>query len=306
VTGAGGFVGSWIVKYLVDRGKEAIGLLHDSDPKCPLRLQGLQDSIVIVQGDICDKELLSRVIAEFDINLIIHAAAQAMVKVGSVIPYETYRVNVLGTAAVLEVARAFKDRISLFHYVSTDKVYGSTSNTTPFREDTPFVPLDPYSASKAAADQMCQIYIKQIPILITRNCNIYGPFDIHHRVVPNTIRSCMRGEKPVHYPKSNDKKQYMHVEDAVLAWMRLIDERKTGAYNVAYGELVGQEIVPMVASMFNIDAIPDYSQDKTSGTTQFISTERYVRDLGPIHARSLKEGLAQTVQWWKANQHLVT
>lgn len=225
VTGGSGFIGSHLCNVLKQK-HQVVVLLRDY---LPTRwIDEALTGCVLVHGDIRNLGLLKRVITDYSVQWVFHLASQAVVKQAVVNPMETFDTNVMGTVNVLEACRQLN--VEKAHVQSTDKVYGDTLNAT---EESPLKATEPYSASKVAVDVMAQAYMETygMQVVIPRSCNVYG-LDYTSRIVPNTVRACLRGENPVIYAGEKETaRQYIYVDDEVESLIFLMEEY-TGVVNI--------------------------------------------------------------------------
>lgn len=245
VTGAGGFIGSHLVNVLKSYSDyEVVVLLRDYVPKRWVNeaLQGC----VLVHGDIRSLPLLKRVITDYGVEWVFHLASQAIVKQAALNPLETFDSNIIGTVNVLEACRQLDVKKVLIQ--STDKVYGNVLDAT---EETPLRATEPYSASKVAADVIAQSYMKTygMGMVIPRSCNVYG-LDYSSRIIPNTVRSCLRGEPPIIYEgEKGTARQYIYVDEEVETLIFLM-ERFDGVVNIPGDYKTQEEVVLEVLKHF--------------------------------------------------------
>jgi len=238
ITGATGFIGSHLVKEYVKLGKKVVAMVHDT-PVWTKWLTEALDGAIIVQGDVRDYHFLMRVINQYSVDTVIHLAAQSIVKKAYNDPVNTYDINVMGTVKVLEACRQLDVEKVLVQ--STDKVYGEQEWAATFSY---LFPTEPYGTSKICADVIAQSYIKtyDMNILIPRCCNVYG-LDFNNRIIPNTIRACLRGQSPVIYKNSKAKRQFIYIDDVVNTIIFLLEINHTGVTNIATPEVFTQEEV---------------------------------------------------------------
>jgi len=250
VTGASGFIGSHLCAAL-KKDHVVVALVRDLLP-----LKWTTDALsgcILVRGDIRDLPLLKRVLSQYGVDWVFHLASQAIVRVATSNPFETFETNILGTVNVLEACRQLNVLKLLIQ--STDKVYGNTLDAT---ELSPLKAEDPYGASKIAMDVIAQSYMKTygMSIVIPRSCNVFG-LDYASRIIPNTVRSCLRGEPPVIYEGERDSaRQYIYVDDEVetlIHLMKVLD----GVVNIPGHFKTQEEVVQEVLKHFP-DLWPQY------------------------------------------------
>jgi CDP-glucose 4,6-dehydratase len=302
ITGISGFSGSWLAKKLLEYGYMIVGLVHDIDPRSPLKLAGLEGP-AYVQGDVLNYDQLKRIVGDWQIERIHHLAAITIVKVGQEIPRETILTNVIGTTNILEVARHHNCQV---HFTSTDKVYGESNEA--LDESAAVYGKGPYEASKASADLIAMAYARVygLPIVVTRSSNLYGPYDTNRRIIPNVIRQCLSGNQPSVYMGSQTTREYTYVEDAVRAYIFLMErlsQTSGKAFNVGSGEVATEyEIVREIAKHFEISPVesrpPEYMKHEL--TVQKINSDK-LRALGWKPETCLRDGIKATVDWWKQN-----
>ena len=228
VTGGSGLLGSWLVRRLVDLGADVVCLLRDWVPQSELVRSGLLDRVRIVRGDVRDQPLLERVLGEYECSAVLHLAAQTIVGVANRNPLATFETNVGGTWALLEACRRSPTVRSVV-VASSDKAYGDNGSLA-YDERTPLAGRHPYDASKACADLIAQSYAATfgLPVTVTRCGNIYGGGDLNwNRLIPGTIRSVLRRERPVIRSDGTLVRDYFYVEDGVEAYL-LLAERLGG------------------------------------------------------------------------------
>src|SRR5258708_5923742 len=198
VTGATGLVGGWLVKRLLAAQANIVCLIRDRVPYAELVRSGDVGRVTVVRGDLTDQALAERTLGEYEIDTVIHLAAQTIVGIANRNPISTFETNIQGTWALLEAARR-SPTVQHIVVASSDKAYGDQEKL-PYDENTPLEGRHPYDASKSCADLIAQAYAKsfQLPVAITRCGNFYGGGDLNwSRIVPGTIRSLLRVERPV-------------------------------------------------------------------------------------------------------------
>ncbi|MDD5794123.1 MAG: dTDP-glucose 4,6-dehydratase, partial [Clostridiales bacterium] len=230
VTGGAGFIGSNFVLYMLKKYKD-IKIINLDKLTYAGNLENLKsiendDRHVFVQGDICDKELVSSLFKKYDINYVVHFAAESHVDRSIKEPEIFAKTNVLGTVNMLNCAKeawenedgTFKEGVK-FHHVSTDEVYGSLGKEGFFRETTPLDPHSPYSSSKAGSDLMVKAYgdTFKMPVNITRCSNNYGPFQFPEKLIPLLINNCLQLKELPIYGDGLNIRDWLYVEDHAKA-----------------------------------------------------------------------------------------
>ena len=198
VTGATGLVGGWLVRRLLERGADVVCLVRDWVPQSLLIGEALVTRVKLVRGDVRDQALLERVLGEYEVDTVIHLAAQTIVGIANRNPVSTFETNIGGTWSLLEACRR-SPLVKQIVLASSDKAYGSHERL-PYEETAPLEGRHPYDVSKSAADLVAQSYAVTygMPIAITRCGNFYGGGDLNwNRIVPGTTRSVIQGERPI-------------------------------------------------------------------------------------------------------------
>ena len=218
VTGASGHVGGWLVKRLLALQADVICLVRDWTPQCQLVSEGFIQQVKVVQGELSNIDLLRRTLGEYEINTVIHLAAQSIVGTANRDPISTFESNIRGTWCLLEACR-LSPSVKQVVVASTDKVYGE-SEQLPYVEDMPLLAVYPHDVSKACAEMIASSYARTygLNLAITRLPNIYGGADLNWtRIIPGTIRSIIRNEQPVINSNGKFIRDYLYVEDAAAA-----------------------------------------------------------------------------------------
>jgi nucleoside-diphosphate-sugar epimerase len=236
VTGASGFIGSHLVKAIAMK-HHVVGLTRDLCTNPFVRDAHCNTTMVF--GDASDPKLIGRILVDYEIDVVVHLAAQAIVKHAKDMPALTIENNIMAGLTVLECARLAKTGKVIIQ--STDKVYG---NGLGMDMDERLVATEAYGTSKACVDLIAQTYanIYDMNITITRPCNVYG-YDWNNRIIPNTIRACMAGKRPVIFKNDQSMRQYVHINDLVDVFTALVVENYPGVVNIGGDEILGQEKV---------------------------------------------------------------
>jgi len=198
VTGAGGFVGSWLAASLVHGGARVVTILRDSPGEALLQKQGIASDVVILQGSVTDYRLVERALNEYEVDTCFHLAAQAIVSAANRSPISTFEANIQGTWTVLEACRA-TPTVQRVVVASSDKAYGDQPDL-PYTEQTALNGRYPYDASKVCTDVPARSYAASydLPVAVSRCANIYGGADLNwSRLIRGTVRSVLLGEEPI-------------------------------------------------------------------------------------------------------------
>lgn len=308
VTGATGLLGSWLVPRLLEAGADVVCLIRDWVPQSELIRQGALERVKTVRGDLCDRELLERTLGEYEIDTVFHLAAQTIVGIANRNPISTFTTNIEGTWNLLEACRR-SPRIGAIVVASSDKAYGDQEKL-PYNESMPLQGRHPYDVSKSCADLITQSYAITygLPVAITRCGNFYGGGDLNwNRVVPGTIRSVLRGERPTVRSDGQYVRDYLYIEDAAAAYIalgeRLGQNRALAgeAFNFSNESQVSVlEIVRTVLDVMNSDLEPDVRNEPLNEIRhQYLSAEHARTVLGWKPMFTLREGLERTVEWYR-------
>ena len=310
MTGASGLVGSCLVRLLLERGASVVALVRDWVPRSELVLSGSLERTVVVRGDVTDQALLERALGEHEVEVVFHLAAQTIVGIASRNPVSTFESNVRGTWSLLEACRR-SPRVAATVVASSDKAYGEQA-VLPYREETPLQGVYPYDASKACSDLIAQSYARSfgLPVAITRCGNFFGPGDRNwNRIVPGTVRSLFAGERPVVRSDGTLVRDYFYVEDGAEAYLTLAlallaDRSLAGsAWNFSLEEPIA--VLALVERLRRLVGRLDLEPIVEGRATneiprQYLSSEKARRLLGWRPRFTLDEGLARTVEGYRA------
>jgi CDP-glucose 4,6-dehydratase len=261
-----------------------------------------------VSGDVSDGVLLERVLGEYEIASVIHLAAQTIVTIANRNPVSTFATNVGGTWTLLEACRR-SPTVKQVVVASSDKAYGEHAEL-PYTEDTPLVGRHPYDASKSCADLIAQSYAATfgLPVVISRCGNFYGGGDLNwNRIVPGTIRSVLRGERPIIRSDGAYVRDYLHADDGAAAYLLLVEsladnpERSGRAYNFSNETPVSVlELVRRILEVMGSDLEPEIRNEVSHEIRrQHLRAERARAELGWKPLLTLDEGLRRTVEWYR-------
>lgn len=308
VTGATGLVGSWLVKRLIEAGAEVVALVRDWVPQSELVRSGLIENVRVVRGDIRDLALLERTLAEYEINTVINLAAQAIVAIANRNPISTFEANIQGTWNLLEACRR-NPTVKQVVTASSDKAYGEQP-ILPYDETTPLSGQYPYDVSKACADMIAHSYAVSfgLNVGITRCGNFFGGGDLHwNRIVPGTIRSVLRGERPVIRSDGKFIRDYFYVEDGVEAYLLLAQRLaqnpalKGQAFNFSYQtQVTVLALIQRILNLMNCDFKPEIRNEASNEIrAQFLSSQKAQQVLGWQPLFDLDAGLSRTIDWYR-------
>lgn len=309
VTGGTGLVGSWLVRGLIEAGADVVCLVRDWVPGSEIVRSKILDQVKVVRGDVCDRDILERTLGEYEINTVFHLAAQTIVGIANRNPISTFESNIGGTWNVLEAARR-SPLVKAIVVASSDKAYGDQEKL-PYSEETALEGRHPYDVSKSCADLITQAYGKtyQLPVAITRCGNFYGGGDLNwNRIVPGTIRSVLRGERPVIRSDGQFVRDYFYVEDGAACYMLLAEKLLQASHGVcgrAFNfsneiQVTVTELVTLVLEKMNSSLIPDILNEASNEIRhQYLSAERARQQLGWKPLFTLDEGLTRTISWYR-------
>ena len=308
VTGGTGLVGSWLVQRLLAAGADVVCLVRDWVPQSELVRTGALERVKVVRGDIRDRDVLERVLGEFEIDTVMHLAAQTIVTIANRNPISTFESNIAGTWNVLEACRR-SPRVKQIVLASSDKAYGDQLEL-PYDENTPLQGQHPYDVSKSCADLIARTYAVSydLPVAITRCGNFYGGGDLNwNRIIPGTIRSVLRGQNPVIRSDGQFVRDYFYVEDGAAAYMLLAEklamqpELKGEAFNFSNEiQVTVIEIVEKILKLMNSSLRPEIRNEASNEIRhQYLSAEKAKNMLGWSPLFELDEALASTVEWYQ-------
>jgi CDP-glucose 4,6-dehydratase len=311
VTGAQGFIGSWLAERLLGDGARVVVPRRDFDPDSRFRLDGIDQRCEIVAADVLDYEALLSIIAEYRIKAVFHLAAQPIVAVANRSPLSTFESNVRGTYTVLEACRAagvVGEPIQRVVVASSDHAYGSHGEL-PYREDAALAASYPYDVSKACADTIARSYAAtyELPVAVTRIANCFGGGDRNFsRIVPDTVRSLIRGERPVIRSDGTPQRDYLYVEDAVEVYLTVaasLSRREMWgrAWNAGLGRPISVlELVRRLIAVSGRDVEPEVlgSAAPKEVDRQFPDSSAIREELGWRPRWELDDGLRRTFDWY--------
>jgi CDP-glucose 4,6-dehydratase len=314
VTGARGFIASWLCRGLLEDGHKVVSFDRESPGnsrpgrRSGLALLGIEDEVEEVRGDLRDADSVGDILARVHPGIVFHLAAQTIVGTAVESPAETFDVNVRGTWTVLEAARDHD--VSGVVFASSDKAYGA-HDELPYTEDFALQPTAPYEASKAAADLIARSYWESfgLPVAVTRFANVYGGGDINFsRLVPETVSAVLEGRRPVLRSDGSPQRDVLYVEDAAAAYKAiaaaLLDGRGAGMAFNAGGErpYTVLEIVETIARVAGTGIVPEIrGEGNPEGEIerQYVDSTRLREMTGWRPEFSLEDGLRRTIEWYR-------
>ncbi|AWM79620.1 dTDP-glucose 4,6-dehydratase [Gammaproteobacteria bacterium ESL0073] len=333
VTGGAGFIGSALVRYLVNETNHTVinvDKLTYAGNLESLKSIAKNERYHFEHVDICDKTALVQVFNAHQPNLVIHLAAESHVDRSITGPAAFIETNIVGTYTLLEVARHYWNTLAesakqafRFHHVSTDEVYGDLEGTTDlFTETTPYSPSSPYSASKASSDHLVRAWGRTygLPVLITNCSNNYGPYHFPEKLIPLMILNALEGKPLPIYGEGNQIRDWLYVEDHARALYKVLTEGKVGeTYNIgghnekrnidvvyALCDLL-EELAPTHPKGINqyVDLIT-YVKDRPGHDVRYaIDASKIAHDLGWKPQETFETGLRKTVEWYLSNTEWV-
>jgi CDP-glucose 4,6-dehydratase len=326
ITGINGFIGGSLAKKLIENGANVFGILRNNNQDTFLYYEKINKQVVLINGDILDTYFIARIIAEEQINNIFHLAAQVEVGVGLANPYLTFENNIKGTYSLLEAIRQNSQSIESVVIASTDKSYGSyPKDKMPYKEDYPLRPIYPYDVSKACADMIAQSYaseVYELPIVVTRFCNIFGPGQLNFSAVfPDSIRACLGYGEFVPRGNGQQIRDFIFIDDFVDLYLRigeklaLSPEKFRGeVYNAGTNAPISvRKVLETVYQLTNKEVEFDMVLEvmKTKETfgeidCQYMDYEKVNKHFGWSPSHTFHEGVVKTIDWFQGylkNKH---
>jgi len=325
VTGGAGFIGSNFIRYMLQN-DTSIRIINLDELTYAGSLDNLQDlpdtsRYTFRQGDICDRDLVNKLLREHVIDSIVHFAAESHVDRSITSPAAFVETNVMGTFVLLDAARQYwldENSYDLsdcrFHHISTDEVYGTLQKDDPaFTETTPYMPSSPYSASKAGADHLVRSYFHTygLPVITTNCSNNYGPYQHNEKFIPTVIRSCMELKPIPVYGDGTNIRDWLYVEDHCSGIDTVLRNGVPGdTYNIGgCNEWANIEIVRVICKLMD-DKYPHKSPHER--LISFVTDRpghdwRYAMNTGKIKSElkwqpkeTFASGIQKTLEWYLA------
>ena len=308
ITGATGLVGGRVVQRLREAGADVVCLVRDWVPQCELVRNRDIDKVKVVRGDVRDVGLVERVLGEFEIDTVLHLAAQTIVGIANRGPLSTFESNIQGTWVLLEACRR-SPGIKQVVVASSDKAYGDQEKL-PYSEDTPLQGKHPYDVSKSCADLIAQCYAHTygMNVAVTRCGNFYGGGDLNwNRIVPGTIRSVLRQQRPVIRSDGQFVRDYFYVEDGAAAYVLLAERIATDAslrgqaFNFSNEiQVTVLDLVNKILKQMGSNLQPDVRNEASNEIRhQYLSADKARRLLNWKPHFTLEQGLKETIAWYE-------
>lgn len=307
LTGATGLLGSWMASRLIALGADVVCLVRDWVPQSGLLSGALAERVKIVRGDINDQSCLERVLAEYEIDVVEHLAAQTIVGVALNAPAATFETNIGGTWRMLEACR----RVGTKHIVlaSSDKAYGEQLHL-PYDEDMPLDGRHPYDASKSCADIIAQTYARtyRLNVAVTRCGNFFGGGDLNwNRLFPGTIRAILRDRRPLIRSDGTFIRDYIYIEDAVEAYLHLTmalaqrHDLAGQAFNFSTESPISAlAAVELILAAMKSTLQPDIRNEaRAEIRNQYLSSKKARDVLGWKPIFPMEEALERTISWYR-------
>jgi len=308
VTGGAGFIGANFVHYTLRHRPEyemtVLDLLTYAGDETTL--EPVKDKITFVKGDICDRDLVDKLVAGIDI--VVHFAAESHNDNSLRDPWPFVQTNLVGTATILEAVRQHGKRL---HHISTDEVYGDLEIGSPekFTEATPYNPSSPYSSTKAGSDLLVKAWVRSFGVKATLSncCNNYGPYQHIEKFIPRQITNILSDIKPKLYGTGEQVRDWIHVDDHNAAVHTILDKGKVGELYLigANGEENNKTVIETILELMGKDKVAyDHVNDRPGHDQRYaIDNDKITRELGwrPQYT-NLKEGLKATIGWYTENK----
>jgi dTDP-glucose 4,6-dehydratase len=323
ITGGCGFIGSNFVRFMLGRDDftgriiNVDSLTYAGNPESLTDIgNDFSDRYVFVRADICDGLQMAEIFDSYGVDAVCHFAAESHVDRSIVDPDAFIQTNIVGTFNLLQLVRTHQDRLTLFHHVSTDEVFGSLGAEGYFTETTAYRPNSPYAASKAASDHLVRAYHKTygLPITISNCSNNYGPYQFPEKLIPLIILNALEGKSLPLYGDGKNVRDWLYVTDHCDAiWKIMRDGRRGATYNIGGNtEKPNIEVVETIC-----DILDETSADKDIGSRRDLITfvtdrpghdRRYAIDFAKLKeefdwtpAESFETGIRKTIAWYLDN-----
>ncbi|EPA0958201.1 dTDP-glucose 4,6-dehydratase [Vibrio parahaemolyticus] len=334
VTGGAGFIGSAVVRHIIENTLDSVinvDCLTYAGNLQSLSLVESNERYMFEQVNICDREELDRVFAQYQPDAVMHLAAESHVDRSITGPASFIETNIVGTYTLLEATRDYWNKLDditkqdfRFHHISTDEVYGdlvhpdevSEGTELPmFLETTPYMPSSPYSASKASSDHLVRAWLRTygLPTIVTNCSNNYGPYHFPEKLIPLVILNALEGKPLPVYGKGDQIRDWLFVEDHARALYKVVTEGEVGeTYNIGgHNEKKNLDVVEAICSILD-ELVPKdrpyseqitYVKDRPGHDRRYaIDSSKMKKELGWSPIETFESGLRKTIQWYLANQ----
>jgi len=305
ITGGRGFFGSYLAERFYSLGSNLI-VIPTTGIKSVSTFDCLDVKADVIQGDIRDYEFLRFLFCEYEPDIVIHLAALSEVRKCQKDAKLALDINLHGTVSLLEVARLYGKAEAII-VASSDKAYGD--GKLPYKEDQMLKGTGIYEVSKSCADMIARSYTKNydLPVVVTRCCNLYGGGDLNFsRIIPNTIRQLLIGKQPLIWSGSESaKREFLYVEDAVDAYLSLIENigvAKGKAYNMGSGDVISiSALVDSITQKFGTGIRPEYrAKDFPEIVDQHVDSGKIKTEIGWKSVTDFETGLSKTIEFYKS------
>jgi len=310
VTGGAGFIGSCFIRFFLKKNQDVAITNLDAltYAGCKFTCDDVKDHprYTFVQGNICDRDLVDRVIQEGQFDAVLNFAAESHVDRSIVSPEQFVLTNVLGTQNLLESSRKYE--VPKYVQISTDEVYGTLGDKGEFTEKSPLEPSSPYSASKASADLLCLAYYKtfDFPVVITRSINVYGPYQYPEKLIPVLIEKAENNRPLPLYGNGLNVRSWIYVEDNCEAIWSVLQKGKLGeVYNISTGvEQTNLDIAKTILKiMGKNESLIEFVKDRPGHDWRYaLSASKLMNELGWQSQTNFENGIQNTVKWYQENQ----
>lgn len=311
VTGAAGFIGANFAEFFVNKHPEYSVIVLDKLTYAGNmnNLTKVINKITFVQGDICDYVFVKELFEKYNIDGVIHFAAESHVDNSIKNPFIFTQTNVIGTHTLLEVAKQVWGEGSLnkFVHISTDEVYGTLGEEGYFTETTPINPNSPYSASKASSDLIARAYFEtfKMNVSITNCSNNYGPYQHNEKLIPHMIKLAMNNEKLPVYGNGKNIRDWLYVEDHCEAIDLVFHKGRAGErYNIGgHNEKRNIDIVKLILKHLNkSEDLIEFVEDRKGHDYRYaIDPTKIKNELGWFPKTKFEDGIIKTIDWYLAN-----